>query len=66
MTVAERGVVRRQFSKCLEKAEAILGIMDRQTCTDPTFSDLLKLMGLRSGLEDKYLYMEEELNYFLQ
>ena len=66
MTVAERGVVRRQFSKCLEKAEAILGIMDRQTCTDPTFSDLLKLMGLRSGLKDEYLYMEEELDYFLQ
>jgi hypothetical protein len=66
MTVAERGVVRRQFSKCLEKAEAILGIMDRQTCTDPTFSDLLKLMGLRLGLKDEYLYMEEELDYFLQ
>ena len=48
------------------KAEAILGIMDRQTYTDPTFSDLLKLMGLRSGLKDEYLYMEEELNYFLQ
>ena len=40
--------------------------MDRQTCTDPTFSDLLKLMGLRSGLKDEYLYMEEELDYFLQ
>jgi hypothetical protein len=66
MTLTERGVVCRRFRKCLGKAEVILGIMDRQTYTDPTFSDLLKLMGLRSGLKDEYLYMEEELNYFLQ
>ena len=53
MTLTERGVVRRRFRKCLGKAEAILGIMDRQKCTDPTFSDLLKLMSLRSGLKDE-------------
>ena len=62
----KKEVVRRPFRKCLRRAKSLLDVMARQTCTDPTYSDLLDIMSLRSGLEDESLHMEEKLNYFLQ
>ena len=61
--LAKKGVVRKRFRKCLGRAEALF---DGQTGTNPTFTDVIELMRLRSGLEDKYLCMEEKLDFFLQ
>ena len=66
MTREEKEVIRRRFRNCLGRAKSLLDIMSRQTCTDPTYSDLLDIMSLRTGLEDKSLHMKEKLNYFLQ
>ena len=66
MAPAKKGIVRKRFRKCLGKAEALLDVVARQMGTDPTFTDMIELMRLRSGLEDKFLCMEEKLDFFLQ
>ena len=40
-------------------------ITSRQDSTNPSFNDLLDIMGLRSGLQEESVRVEEELNYFL-
>jgi hypothetical protein len=41
-------------------------VISIQTGTDLTFSDLLDIMGLRSGLQEECFQMEVKLDYFLQ
>ena len=43
MTREEKEVIRRRFRKCLGGAKSLLNIMSRQTCTNPTYSDLLDI-----------------------
>ena len=66
MTREEKEVICRRFRRCLGRAALLLDVMSGQDCTDPTYSDLLDIMSLRSGLEDDSLRMEKKLNYFLQ
>ena len=66
MTLTRKEVIRRRFRKCLGRAKQLLNVMSIQTCTDPTYLDLLDIMGLRSGLQEECFQMEVKLDYFLQ
>ena len=65
MTQEGKEVIRRRFTTCLGRAAALLNVVSRQDCTNPTYPDLLDIMSLRSGLEDESIRMEKKLNYFL-
>ena len=66
MTLTRKEVIRKRFGKCLGRAKQLLNVMFIQTSTDPTYSDLLDIMGLRSGLQEERFQMEAKLDYFLQ
>ena len=66
MTQARREVIRKRFRKCLERARRLLNVMSIQTGTDLTYSDLLEIMSLRSGLQEEWFQMEVKLEHFLQ
>ena len=70
MTLTRKEVIRKHFGKCLGKclgrAKQLLNMMFIQTSTDPTYSDLLDIMGLSSGLQEERFQMEAKLDYFLQ
>jgi hypothetical protein len=61
----EQDYYRRHFAACLGKAEELLEIVSNQGDTNPTYSDLLDIMALRSGLDDESLDIAKEINYFL-
>ena len=61
-----RKEVGKCLGKCLGRAKQLLNMMFIQTSTDPTYSDLLDIMGLRSGLQEERFQMEAKLDYFLQ
>ncbi len=65
MTQEGKKVIQRHFTTCLGRAAALLDIVSEQDGTNPTYPDLLDIMNLRSGLEDKSIRIEKKLNYFL-
>jgi hypothetical protein len=65
MTQEGKEVIRRRFTTCLGRAEALLDIVSEQDGTNPTYPDLLDIMDLRSGLEDESIHMGRKLEYFL-
>jgi hypothetical protein len=65
MTQEGKEVIRRRFTTCLGRAEALLDIVSEQDGTNPTYPDLLDIMNLQSGLEDKSIHMGRKLEYFL-
>ena len=61
----EKEIVRSHFSLCLRRANDLVDITSRQDSTNPGYQDLLDIMGLRSGLQEESIRVDEELNYFL-
>jgi hypothetical protein len=65
MTWREKETVHSNFSSCLRRAKELVDITSRQDSTNPGYQDLLDIMGLRSGLQEESIRVDEELNYFL-
>jgi hypothetical protein len=65
MTWRENEVVRSQFSTCLRRANDLVDITSRQDSKNPSYKDLLDIMSLRSGLQEKSIRVDDELLCYL-
>ena len=65
MTWREQEVVRSHFLSCLKRADDLVDITSRQNPTNSSYKDLLDILSLRSGLHEKSIQVDDELNYFL-
>ena len=53
---------RKGFAMCLGLATELLGLVARQTDTNPTYYDLQDMMDMQSNLEDKDFQMNEDFD----